>query len=219
LDSKEGINETLLHLLREEPLEGLRLLDVGCGTGTLTFVLAPFVRSIVGIDRSREAVQEARRKAEEEGVGGKVEFHVADAYTVDYRRFGPIDLVVAHLFMAEEVVERASQALSLGAPFAFVCLHAENLKEFGMRSRFSYTREGLRRILERYGFRVEHLEIEKEMESFRSPEEILERFSRARDAWEKSGRWQGLLRYLEGGGRSVTHSLLVGKARKGGGLI
>ncbi len=214
MDHEGEVNQTLLRLIREEPLGRMRLLDVGCGSGALTFALAPYARFITGIDRSREAVGEAERRAREEGVGN-IAFAVADAYKEDYHRFGPVDMVVAHLFMAEEVVEKAAGTLPPGGLLAFACLHSENLKEFGVRSRFSFTLEGLSRILERHGFRVEHLEVEQETESFSSIEEAVERFSNARSSWERSGRWDGLVRHFQGGGREVTHSLLVGKARKG----
>jgi SAM-dependent methyltransferase len=49
---------------------GLRLLDVGCGPGTLTVDLARYVipGEVVGIDVAPEVVAEARRHAGEEGV-------------------------------------------------------------------------------------------------------------------------------------------------------
>jgi ubiquinone/menaquinone biosynthesis C-methylase UbiE len=42
------------------PLEGLSLLDVGCGTGTTDQVLAPRVRSLHGVDISEEMLTKAR---------------------------------------------------------------------------------------------------------------------------------------------------------------
>jgi hypothetical protein len=46
-----------------------RLLDVGCGPGALTLVLAPLFRSVVGADADREMLAEAERHAAEVGVG------------------------------------------------------------------------------------------------------------------------------------------------------
>jgi SAM-dependent methyltransferase len=45
-----------------------RLLDVGCGPGALTLVLAPLFRSVVGVDADREMLAEAERHATELGV-------------------------------------------------------------------------------------------------------------------------------------------------------
>jgi SAM-dependent methyltransferase len=45
-----------------------RLLDVGCGPGSLTLLLAPYVRSAVGVDADREMIVEARRRSAGSGV-------------------------------------------------------------------------------------------------------------------------------------------------------
>jgi SAM-dependent methyltransferase len=46
-----------------------RLLDVGCGPGSLTLLLAPLFRSAVGVDADGEMVREADREADRAGVG------------------------------------------------------------------------------------------------------------------------------------------------------
>ena len=43
------------------PLQGLSLLDVGCGTGTTDQVLAPQVRTLHGVDVSEEMLHKARQ--------------------------------------------------------------------------------------------------------------------------------------------------------------
>ncbi|SHN47069.1 Methyltransferase domain-containing protein [Cryptosporangium aurantiacum] len=45
-----------------------RLLDVGCGPGSLTLVLAPLFEAVVGVDADRGMVAEASRRAREAGV-------------------------------------------------------------------------------------------------------------------------------------------------------
>jgi SAM-dependent methyltransferase len=47
-----------------------RLLDVGCGPGSLTLMLAPLFASTVGVDPDAGMLGEARRRAEEAGVTG-----------------------------------------------------------------------------------------------------------------------------------------------------
>ena len=55
----DGLAEALR---RELGLDGSqRLLDVGCGPGSLTLLLAPFVATAVGIDADCEMVREAAR--------------------------------------------------------------------------------------------------------------------------------------------------------------
>ena len=53
-----------------------RVLDLGCGWGTVTFAAADRARNVVGIDLSKEAIDRCRRKADE---WSNVAFRVADA--------------------------------------------------------------------------------------------------------------------------------------------
>lgn len=46
-----------------------RLLDVGCGPGSLTLLLAPDFAAAVGVDADADMLVEARRRADEQGVG------------------------------------------------------------------------------------------------------------------------------------------------------
>lgn len=45
-----------------------RLLDVGCGPGSLTLLLAPLFESVVGVDADRDMLTNARREAEKSGI-------------------------------------------------------------------------------------------------------------------------------------------------------
>jgi SAM-dependent methyltransferase len=58
-----------------------RLLDVGCGPGSLTLLLAPLLESAVGVDADRDMIIEARRRARE-----------ADATNVEWRHLRAEDL-------------------------------------------------------------------------------------------------------------------------------
>jgi SAM-dependent methyltransferase len=61
--------------------EGAKLADVGCGAGRAVVALArAFPRSrFLGIDTSERALESARRRAEAEGVSGRVHFELRDA--------------------------------------------------------------------------------------------------------------------------------------------
>lgn len=67
--------------LIERLTAGIRVLDVGCGLGVPTIMLAEaFPNStFVGTDYHEESIRLARAAAEEAGVGDRVHFEVADA--------------------------------------------------------------------------------------------------------------------------------------------
>lgn len=78
---------------------GQRLLDIGCGPGTITLDLAERVSpgEVLGIDPSAEVVARARAEGEARGVAN-VTFSVGDAYALDHPD-GSFDVVHAHQVM------------------------------------------------------------------------------------------------------------------------
>ena len=76
--------------------EGSRILDVGCGPGTITLDFARLASAgfVAGVDRSGAVVQEARAAAVQAGVAN-VEFAVGDVYSLQHRA-GTFDVVHAH---------------------------------------------------------------------------------------------------------------------------
>jgi len=107
----------------------MRGLDVGCGTGRLTFWLAARARQVVGLDREPAAIKEARRLAEQAQVGN-VDFIEADAEREEYHRFAP-DIVTAHLCASDAIIERAARALRPGRCLGMVAFHVDQWKETG----------------------------------------------------------------------------------------
>jgi ubiquinone/menaquinone biosynthesis C-methylase UbiE len=65
------------HLRSWLPEPPADLVDLGCGTGSLSVLLAEQGHRVVGVDVSAQMIQHARRKAATAGVA--VTFHVADA--------------------------------------------------------------------------------------------------------------------------------------------
>ncbi|NTV37407.1 MAG: methyltransferase domain-containing protein, partial [Anaerolineaceae bacterium] len=59
------------------PGQPARILDVGCGTGSISVVMAGFGHQVVGIDLSPAMIALARAKAAT--IGYPIEFHVMDA--------------------------------------------------------------------------------------------------------------------------------------------
>lgn len=74
---------------------GARILELGCGTGALSCMLAQRGFEVVGIDISESAISFARSVAAERGL--RVQFHVAEACTWNAPA-GAFDVVIdAHL--------------------------------------------------------------------------------------------------------------------------
>lgn len=60
--------ETELALSLFKPTAGMRILDVGCGTGNFSVKLAEIGCKVVGIDISQEMLEVAKAKAKEKGL-------------------------------------------------------------------------------------------------------------------------------------------------------
>jgi SAM-dependent methyltransferase len=206
------VSPRFLALLAAEPLDRSRVLDVGCGTGRLTLALARAAKWVVGLDRDAAAVAEARRAAQAASLTN-AEFHEADVERDAYTAWAP-DLVTAHLCASDAIVERAAAALSPGHCLAMVAFHVDQWKETGRVSRFAYDEARMQSALARNGFTVEALEVEREVRRFSSVEEGLAAAIGLEDRWRADGRWFRYIAFLEGGGRTLTRSHLIVKARR-----
>lgn len=204
--------DTLLALLVRERLDEAVALDVGTGTGRLALALAPRCRRVVGIDRDGAAIEEARARAARAGFTN-TEFVVMDAEAGTYEAFAP-DLVTAHLCMSDAIIERAGRALRAGHGLGFVAFHEDHWIETGRRSRFAYDQAQAGRVLAQSGFAVEHMEVDRRVQTFGSVEEGLAAALALEEKWKTDGRWFGYVRFLEGGGRTLTRSHLVCFARR-----
>ena len=199
------LSETLLRLIREEPLRDRTVLDVGCGNGRLTFALAEEAGRIIGIDWSDQVIEQAAQRARAACLD-HLTFICCDAERIDYSELGPIDLVVAHLCMSDEILRRAAAVLASGGCIAFSTLHKDQWKESGRSSRFAYGEHDAEAALTAAGFDPIYLGVERETLSFAAAADALA-YLEASDLvgkWAADSRWEGFRAYLERGGRSLS---------------
>lgn len=93
---------------------GERILDLGCGTGTLTAEIAASGAQVVGVDRSHEMIDEARKKFP------ALRFEVCDARLLTFS--SEFDAVFSNAVLhwipdAAQVIEGVSHALRPGGRF------------------------------------------------------------------------------------------------------
>eukprot|EP00761_Pharyngomonas_kirbyi_P011474 gb/GECH01011499.1/.p1 GENE.gb/GECH01011499.1/~~gb/GECH01011499.1/.p1 ORF type:complete len:251 (+),score=63.90 gb/GECH01011499.1/:1-753(+) len=80
-----------------------RILDFGCGTGVVSFILAPKAGQVVGLDTSEGMIQTLRDKAEKQGMLDKVSGVVEDITPSEWEpssdavQPGSYDIVVSSL--------------------------------------------------------------------------------------------------------------------------
>jgi SAM-dependent methyltransferase len=104
---------------------GKSLLDAGCGTGRASFLLAPWFEPIEAFDIAPKAIDRAR--AENERLGMRVRFHVADATALPFETASFDNIVFAYNgiegIATEQLRERAltelCRVLRPGGRFVF----------------------------------------------------------------------------------------------------
>lgn len=204
------LGPTLCRLLEEiAGLETVTAIDVGCGRGRLALHLAPRVGRIIGIDLDPSEIELAKKRAMELEFTN-VAFSCTDAEQIEYRDLvsgEPVQLVVANLCMSDPIIARTSRALDPGGLFVFEAFHVSQWQETGIPSRFSYREDHLGTLLAGKGFRIDYLGVEEDVLRFRDEEEFPASVAvpdTLREKWEKDGRWSGLIKYFEGGGRRLT---------------
>jgi len=73
-------------------VRGKRVLDLGCGDGRLALGVAPFAKTVDGLDPDDEGIAAAKKRARDEGVRN-ARFAVGAAQRLPYRD-GVFDVVI-----------------------------------------------------------------------------------------------------------------------------
>ncbi len=120
----EKITNRICSLLHENGVDGGLLLDLGCGTGTLSFLLENNGYDVIGVDASEDMLMVANEKKYEEN--SNVMFLCQKAENLDL--FGTIDGAVScldtinHIVTIEKVkksIEKVSLFMNMGGIFIF----------------------------------------------------------------------------------------------------
>jgi methylase of polypeptide subunit release factors len=108
-------------MLASQPRE--RVLELGCGSGAFALALLKenVARTMVAVDISTAAIDAARLRAGEAGVGDRVQFIASDLENLDFTALGRFDYVVGlglTPYLTDKEFERVFKAVG-DAPFLF----------------------------------------------------------------------------------------------------
>ena len=215
---RRGVSPRFKELVEAHNWKGKSAVDIGCGTGAGTVLLAKLGADALGIDVDAQVLIQATERAEEEHARG-ARFMCADVELADYADLagGPLDGVLAHLCFSAEVTKRAARALKPGGLFFIRAFESQMWKESGPVSDFAYSQAEMRNLLRKAGFKVKHLEIERrvqEFESFPQFEESMLWDAGRRAQWEEGGRLDTLRRSFKKGNHNLTEAFLVVEAER-----
>jgi SAM-dependent methyltransferase len=162
LSPEQAVESSLIgltHLHRYEVAAsvcgGLRVLDLGCGTGYGSMILARRAARVLGVDRDPAAIEVARGLGAEQEQQTAPSFEVADAHEYLERGLGEEFDVIVALEALEHLddLDRAVTALEAQARAGIrLVVSLPNSRAFGEQNPFHVTDfdyEGARAILER----------------------------------------------------------------------
>lgn len=216
---RRGLSPNFERLVGSHDWQGTAALDVGCGSGAATLLLARLGARATGIDIDPAVLKVARARAREDGLPN-ARFAAADAEAGSYRRFNrgkPLDGAVAHLCFSQKIAAAAYRALRPGGVLVVRSFHKDMWKEAGLVAHFSLSAPQMRKELRALGFQVTDLTIERRSQTFRSYRHFERAFLKdpmRRARWEEDGRLERMERHLAGGGGDLSEAFLMVGARR-----
>ncbi len=111
--------------LAPQPLQGLRLLDVGCGGGLVSEPLTRLGAQMVGIDPAEQNIAVARRHAERNGLAIDYRHATAEALSSAGERFDALLAleILEHVADIEVFAEACEALIKPGGGFVFATLN------------------------------------------------------------------------------------------------
>jgi demethylmenaquinone methyltransferase/2-methoxy-6-polyprenyl-1,4-benzoquinol methylase len=106
-----AVDRSRRRLVEENVRAGLRVLEIGCGTGALTLLAAAEGADVVGFDVSAGMLSVARRKIGAAGLAGRVRFEERGVSTMDAYGDESFDLVLSSLVFSELSTDERAWAL------------------------------------------------------------------------------------------------------------
>lgn len=217
---RRGVSPTFKGFVEAHDWKGKTAVDIGCGTGAATVLVANLGADALGIDVDAEVLIAASERAKEEKATS-ARFMCADVEMADYADLagarGGVDGVLAHLCFSEEIAKRAATALKPGGRFFVRSFESEMWKESGPASDFAFTTAEMRKLLAKTGFKVSRLEVERRVQTFDTFAEFEKSMlwdPHRRADWEESGRLRRLKASFAKGNHGLTEAFLVVEAER-----
>lgn len=171
IEDDNFVYRTLIFFLRKYRKHTGRVLDIGCGVGTIDFYLAKLGRTVTGIDVSRNSISIAKRNAEYLKLNRKIVFKVLEFPNKLPR--GKFDIIICsevleHLKDDKIAIKKIKTLLSAkGILIASSPSENSPLYKLGLLNKFEkevghlrrYSEESYRNLFENAGFRI--LEVKK----------------------------------------------------------
>lgn len=166
IDDNNFVHRTLIYFLNKYRKFGCKVLDIGCGVGTIDFYLAKRGKNVTGIDISQNSISIAKKNAEYFKLNKKIVFKVLEfSNKLPSGKFNIIicSEVLEHLKHDKAAVEKIKTLLTSGgiliasSPSQNSSLYRWGLlnwfeKEVGHLRR--YTEESYRNLFEKAGFKI-----------------------------------------------------------------
>jgi cyclopropane fatty-acyl-phospholipid synthase-like methyltransferase len=138
-----------------------RALDLGCGLGRAAIFMARLGWQVDGVDFIPQAIDEARRRAEQTGVAAQAQFHVGSTTQLDFLSDPydfALDVGAMHSFSSEELRAYHGELLRLLRPGASYLLFAHLHEEKPEQEQRRWLDEAELREVLAQGFALERVE-------------------------------------------------------------